>query len=142
MKYCRNTTNLAAHPKSQHALIYTRSGLTHEPIPRQKRKNSFSTVSDSGTSNMPGQQSILNSFSIQTKLATTSKRARDITESIGYFIAKDMRPINIVEGTGFHHMIECLEPRYHLPRRKTASTKRSLLNPENVNMLCFIIIYF
>ena len=54
-----------------------------------------------------------------TKLPHSSKRAKSITESIAYFIAKDMQPISVVQGQGFLHMAGCFEPRYQVPHRKT-----------------------
>ena len=35
-----------------------------------------------------------------------------ITESISYFICKDLCPYSVVENTGFRNMIYTLQPRY------------------------------
>ncbi|CAL9707411.1 unnamed protein product [Knipowitschia caucasica] len=59
----------------------------------------------------------------QTKLdmayPLSAKKKGEITKSIVNFIAKDMRPLNIVEGDGFREMIKTLEPRFTIPARKT-----------------------
>ncbi|XP_065326764.1 E3 SUMO-protein ligase ZBED1-like [Pelmatolapia mariae] len=47
-----------------------------------------------------------------------SERAKKITQSITYFICKDLRPYNIVENEGFSYMIKTLEPRYVIPSRR------------------------
>ena len=54
-----------------------------------------------------------------TSLHTSSKRAKELTDAVGYFIAKDMQPISVVQGTGFQYMLKRLEPRYQVPHRKT-----------------------
>ena len=53
------------------------------------------------------------------KLASSSKRAKEITQCLAEFIAKDMRPVAIVEGKGFLKLMETLEPAYEVPSRKT-----------------------
>ncbi len=57
------------------------------------------------------------------KLSSDSQQARGITKSVGYFIAKDMMPLNVVYGKGFCHMLEKLNPRYQVPSRKTMTEK-------------------
>lgn len=44
------------------------------------------------------------------KLASTTKHTRGITKALGEFIAKDMRPVALVEGEGFLHLMSTLEP--------------------------------
>jgi hypothetical protein len=50
-------------------------------------------------------------------ISSTKKKALD--EMCAAWIAQDMRPIAIVEGTGFRKFIESLDPRYQLPTRRT-----------------------
>ena len=45
------------------------------------------------------------------------QRSLLITRHVGIFIAKDVRPLNVVENSGFRKMVEVLDPRYTLPRR-------------------------
>ncbi|XDV44703.1 hypothetical protein PO909_012944 [Leuciscus waleckii] len=56
---------------------------------------------------------------VQThKLPTTSTRATKITQSVVYFICKDMRPLSVVENEGFRYMVQTMEPRYTIPSRQ------------------------
>lgn len=50
-------------------------------------------------------------------LLAASKRAKDITQSIGFFIANDMQPFSVVEDAGFRQLVHTLEPKYHIPSR-------------------------
>lgn len=50
-------------------------------------------------------------------LLAASRRAKDITQSIGFFIANDMRPFSVVEDEGFRKLVHTLEPKYHIPSR-------------------------
>ena len=52
------------------------------------------------------------------KMPHTSKRAREITQSIAAFIAKDLRPIAMVEGAGFRQLLDTIDPSYQVPSRK------------------------
>ena len=51
----------------------------------------------------PVRQPTMEEFSSRPvrKLAATSKRAKEITRCLAEFIARDMRPVSIVEGKGF-----------------------------------------
>ena len=42
-----------------------------------------------------------------------------LTEAIASFITRDMRPVNVVDGTGFLKLMQVAEPRYVVPCRKT-----------------------
>ena len=66
-----------------------------------------------------GQVKITDAFSAATKMPSSSKRAKELTNAIGYFIAKDMQPVSVVQGTGFQYMVRTLEPRFQIPHRKT-----------------------
>ena len=46
-----------------------------------------------------------------------STRASSITRSIANYIVGDLRPLSVVEGQGFQHMVKILDPRYSLPGR-------------------------
>ena len=107
LKYCGNTTNLGNHLKSKHLSIYRTSGLSNDRNTRDREND------DTGSS----QGKIVNAFI--TKLPSTSKKAKQLTDAVGYFIAKDMQPISVVQGSRFKHMLYCLEPRYQVLHRKT-----------------------
>lgn len=86
------TTNLANHLKKKHPEQYKHC------------------TSDSETS------------SKQTLLKTmlqkcTLEKSAAITDKIVGFIAKDLRPLSIVDGVGFQEIVSCLEPKYKIPSR-------------------------
>jgi len=56
-------------------------------------------------------------------MPASSRKAKDITNAIGYFVAKDMMPIITTSGVGFKQLAHVLEPRYVIPHRKTFTDK-------------------
>ena len=110
MKYCGNTTNLASHLKSQHPLLYAKAGFLCKKK-EEKRQVSADTRDT-------GQQSLAEALKRVTKFLCSSNKSKELSSAVAYFIAKDMQPINVVQGEGFKHMIGKLEPRYQLPHRK------------------------
>ena len=47
----------------------------------------------------------------------SDKQASEITKHICEFVARDLRPLRVVEGTGFKKLINFLKPRYTIPSR-------------------------
>lgn len=115
MKYCGNTTNLASHLKTQHPFIYVKAGFMCKKRGGEKQKLVASRES--------GQQSITEVLNLTTKFPASSKRSKELTDAVAYFIAKDRQPISVVQGPGFKHMIKAFEPRYQVPHRKTFTEK-------------------
>jgi len=64
-----------------------------------------------------GQLRIHEVLKMKSKYAPTSEKHKAITKSIGVFIAKDMRPYDIVENVGFKKMVDELDSRYRIPCR-------------------------
>ena len=62
-------------------------------------------------------------FKQSTLMLKSSPQWNELTQSIFYFIAKDMQPIHTVNDKGFRTMINKFEPLYIPPNRKTLSTK-------------------
>lgn len=54
---------------------------------------------------------------------TNSKRRQIINRKVAEFIARDMRPFSVVEGSGFKNLLKEMDPCYVLPTRKTISSK-------------------
>ena len=81
------------------------------------------------------------SSSKQTSLASifrkcSPQRAAAITDRIVEFVARDLRPLSVVDGDGFKQLVNYLEPGYKVPsrthvtsicRKKFVSTKEQLL---------------
>ena len=95
--------------------MYHKSGIgklnTRERQVGQKDQLESTTVTT--------QPKCIESFLATSTLPPSSKRAKDLTDSIGYFIAKDMQPVSVVQDHGFQHLMKTLEPRYQISHRKT-----------------------
>ena len=105
--YVHNTTNLRQHLQESHRVEYVeaKSGTTHTVSAKAK-----------------GQSTIVDTLHTCQPLAHTSHRWKSLTESVCYFIAKDMQPFQTVNDAGFRQLLKALEPRYECPDRKTIST--------------------
>ena len=55
------------------------------------------------------------------KLSPNYERVKKLTKSICEMIARDIRPISIVDDVGFLNLMEEAEPRYVVPCRSTIS---------------------
>jgi len=63
----------------------------------------------------PKEQPMVTDFMRPTcveKLAVNSDRAKKLTTAVAKFIARDLRPISVVDGTGFLNLIQIAEPWY------------------------------
>ena len=49
------------------------------------------------------------------KLPHNSTRAVELTDALLEFIARDLRPVSVVDGHGFLNLIEKAEPQYSVP---------------------------
>jgi hypothetical protein len=67
-----------------------------------------------------GSQRKLDSF-LHTKKCP-AERAEEITRRIAEVVARDLRPISIVEGAGFKHLLSYLEPGYRVPSHTHIAT--------------------
>ena len=72
--------------------------------------SSHSTTSSDSCSS----QSLMDSF-IGMKRKCSSDRATKVTKLVCEMVARDLRPVSIVEGDGFKWLINYLEPEYRVP---------------------------
>ena len=64
------------------------------------------------------EQSSLDAFvqsSTVSKLPPLSPRAVQLTDAVADFIARDLRPISVVDGNGFLQLMQTAEPRFVVP---------------------------
>ena len=100
------TTNLRNHLRTAHSSLYIEllSSNSH------------------GKSSLDNQEK-LDRFSSSTsvdRLTSSSQRAKSLTDAVAQFIARDMRPVNVlVDGLGFLNLMHIAEPCYVVPCRKT-----------------------
>ncbi len=71
----------------------------------------------------PTQRTLTETLSSVQKIPTSSPKWNKLTESVCYFVAKDMQPLDTVDDSGFRHLLKTFEPRYDPPSRKTITTK-------------------
>ena len=106
------TTNLMSHLRAKHPEQYKR-------------------ITDSATSSSSKQTTLSTAFH-----KCSPQRSSAITDLIAEFVARDLRPLSVVDGVGFRQLLGYIEPGYKVPSRthvtsicskKYRSTKESLL---------------
>ena len=97
--YSGNTTNLKQHLINWH--------------PEQ--------CSSSSRGSAGAKQPTLEEFAVRPKpkMSSSSLKVMDIKRAIATFVVKDVRPVSIVEGEGFQHLMQVVEPTFVVPFRKT-----------------------
>ena len=110
-----NTSNLLSHLRTHHPSKYT---LVLQ-AQREKVKES-STASSSSTN--ASQATLPELFTKTQKYERTTRRWREITDSITYCISKDMLPIYTVEKEGFRRLTYTLDSKYEIPSAKYFSS--------------------
>ena len=105
-----NTSNLYSHLRSTHP---------EELLLVQRTSNkSYKQAKGQKTPSRDGQTSIIDSWSKQQPLSSSSKEHKALTNSVAYCLARDMLPLSTVDKPGFRAMIHHFNPRYQLPTRK------------------------
>ena len=99
VNFSGNKTNLGQHLQIWHPDVSTGAGSSHS----KSLQLTLGSFSGSRVKN----------------IASDTKRAQEITKSIVEFVAKDMRPVALIEGTGFQSLVATLEPSYQIPSRKS-----------------------
>ena len=110
-----NTSNLLSHLRTHHPSKYT---LVLQ-AQREKAKES-STASSSSTN--ASQATLPELFTKTQKYERTTRRWREITDSMTYCISKDMLPIYTVEKEGFRRLTYTLDSKYEIPSAKYFSS--------------------
>ncbi|XP_077417784.1 E3 SUMO-protein ligase ZBED1 isoform X1 [Vanacampus margaritifer] len=108
-----NTTNLFNHVRRQHPNHYADS---------QTKRRSDTWQPEAAASSKLTQPTVTQSVNKGTPYEKTSKRWREITEAVTYYLVKDMIPIKNVENEGFKRLFKVVDPRYDLPSRKFFSS--------------------
>jgi len=96
LAYHNSTSSMLKHLKFNHVTAY-------ESCATNKSKSKQFTLISSNYKIIP----------------LSKEKSQAITIAIGRFIAFDMRPINLIEGTGFEALLKLAEPNYQLPCRTT-----------------------
>ena len=114
-KHCKHgvahgggTTNLRNHLRVNHPSLY-----------EELLSSSKDSQGESSGSKQDTMDRFLHSSTSGEKLSSSSQRAKMLSDAIAEFIARDMRPVNVVDGLGFLNLMHVAEPRYITPCRKT-----------------------
>ena len=101
------TTNLKAHLRTWHRTVYDELYLS-------EASHSSSMASS--------KQATITSFVERVeKLSPNCEKAKRLTRKICEMIARDLRPVSIVDDVGFLSLMKEAEPRYVVPCRSTIS---------------------
>ena len=93
------TTNLQKHLRSKHV---------------DEAKKCFGEVTDGK------KQTLMSTFTDAQRCSPA--RATQITELIAELVARDLRPLSVVEGEGFRQLLNYIEPNYRVPSRPHVRT--------------------
>ena len=99
-----NTSNLYSHLRNKHPQEF----LIAQRASSSKTKSSHRSA----------QASILDSWSKQRPLSSSSKEHKALTNSVTCCLARDMLPLSTVDKPGFRAMLHQFNPRYVLPTCK------------------------
>ncbi|KAI5105043.1 zinc finger BED domain-containing protein 1-like, partial [Silurus meridionalis] len=104
-----NTTNLFQHLKQRHKKLHDQCMSTKSIETNKSTHQSQSEQIE--------QVSIVQAFASAMPYEKGSKRHKEITDAITYYICKDMMPAHIFSKDGFQRLIQTLDKRYQLPSR-------------------------
>lgn len=118
LKYNGNTTNMQKHIDRHHMSVSSSSRSVTSDTDSEAEKVK---IDASQRRTVSGQLRLteLNS----TKYSFDSQKAKTLNRKVGVFIAKDLRPLSIVDNLHFREFVRELDPRYSLPTRKYFSEK-------------------
>ncbi|RXN07818.1 zinc finger BED domain-containing 1-like protein [Labeo rohita] len=63
-------------------------------------------------------------LSLEDQDSVEKDMMKAITDTIAFFICKDIQPYSVTENEGFQYLLHVLEPRYHIPDRKLFTEKQ------------------
>jgi len=95
------TTNLKNHLRAKHRAIYNEVVASNSSEREQRSLDAFVRPAD------------------VKRLPPHSTRAVQLTDALADFIARDLRPVSVVDGDGFLQLMQVAEPRFVVPCRKT-----------------------
>lgn len=112
LKYNGNTTDMQKHIDKHHMSVSSSSCTATSDTDSEAEKV---TINASQRRTVSGQLRLteLNS----TKYSFDSQRAKTLNRKVEVFIAKDLRPLSIVDNLHFHEFVTAFDPRYSLPTR-------------------------
>ena len=105
MKYSGNSTsNLIRHLKDKHGKAPTEAGSRRQPQLTELGFTSGSTQ----------------------RYSPSSTKKKNLDRQVALFIAKDMRPVNVIAGEGFRDLVKALDPKYEVRLYRIINFKEAL----------------
>lgn len=102
-----NTSNLLSHLRNHHPKEFMEINQARKGKGAQK-----------ATKSSKGQASVVDLIEREVKYERSSRKWKQLTDSVAFCLAKDMLPMYTVEKKGFVRLLKTLDPKYELPSRK------------------------
>ena len=101
------------HLKEAHTFVYVNTNSSGEGAVKStdSTQDSTSNPTDVSPSSTSKQMQITGAFHRAQPLPHSFQRWKSITNSVCYFVAKDMYPFQTVDEPGFRQLLQSLEPR-------------------------------
>ena len=112
--YSTNTSNLTYHLQRQHPEEHKKVIGTRNDGSKSREKSSASGLQ---------QATIFTSSSAIKPYPRNSKRAKQLVQATGKFIAQSLQPVNIVDEPSFRMLLSQADARFELPHRTHFATK-------------------
>ena len=120
-KDCGNTSNMWLHLSNAHPNDF--AFMEKEEIEASSVKKRTLSKSNRGDATGVGvQQQLPALFEAQKPLNKSNPKWKKLTDSICFFLAKDMMPFDTVNDPGFKNLLNPFEPRYTPSDRKKIAT--------------------
>ena len=118
-KYNGSTSNMRSHLSALHPSDFAAMEREEKEDTSDASRNRPRVQTSIKSKSIPVENQLPALFEARQPLP---KGHSKLTDSVCYFIAKDMLPFDTVNSAGFLHLINTFEPRYQPPDRKTIST--------------------
>jgi len=97
--------------KKKHPKQYAESQTARGPA-------ALAAQAEAAASVRPKHTTLTQAFDKGTPYDKSSKRWKEVTEAVTFYLAKDMVPLKTVENEGFKRLLKVVDPRSELPSRK------------------------
>ena len=125
-----NTSSMRKHLKSSHPAVYTEMSRKEAGEKAKRPKTPREQKKELCQSKM-GQYLTASGATAATPWKPTDARTKAANRALLQYIARDMRPLSVVENPGFWGLVAHLQPCYPLPSRPTV---RAMIEPEAANL--------
>jgi len=107
-----NTSNLISHLRVHHLLNY----IDVQKMQKEKTEKASKTGANRGSD--AKQTTITSTIEKLKKYDRSSKKWKQLMDSVTYFLAKDILPAYTVEKEGFQRFVKAFDSQYQVPSQK------------------------